>query len=119
MQSNINSQENFQYNCIGALYKSLETCDLVMVTFITAAGTDRVMGCTRNLNAVPEEIVKGLTIKISMAIHWCVYMTSKILAGGLSVKIPLLDSMRRKFQVKLQMASSGCNLCSPFLKTEL
>ena len=73
MQSIVN-QENSQYNYTGALYKSLETCDLVMVTFVTAAGTERVMGCTRNLDAVPEEKREGINNKKLNGDHLvCVY----------------------------------------------
>ena len=73
MQTTAN-QENSQFNYTGALYKSLETCDLVMVTFITAAGTERVMGCTRKLSAVPEENREGINNKNLNADYLvCVY----------------------------------------------
>lgn len=40
---------------IKLLTKSLEENDLVLVTFTTKVGTQRVMGCTRKMSAIPEE----------------------------------------------------------------
>lgn len=44
---------------IASLLDALESHDLVMVTFRTKAGTNRVMGCTKRLTAVPEEFHEG------------------------------------------------------------
>jgi len=41
---------------ISDLMVALESPDTVLVTFTTKAGTQRVMGCTRNLTVVPEEL---------------------------------------------------------------
>lgn len=59
---------------ISKLLTALETNDLVLVTFTTKAGTQRVMGCTRNLSAVPEEQHDGINeSKLNHESIVCVY----------------------------------------------
>lgn len=45
---------------LNSLLKSLETNDLVLVTFLTKAGTQRVMGCTRKRSAIPHGLYEGI-----------------------------------------------------------
>lgn len=44
-----------QETLIQSLMNSLESNDLVLVNFRTKAGTIRAMGCSRNLEAIPQE----------------------------------------------------------------
>lgn len=46
-------------NNITQLIETLETNDLVLVTFRTKAGSTRIMGCTKKLDAIPEELQDG------------------------------------------------------------
>lgn len=46
-------------NLIQSLLAALEINSLVLVKFRTKTGTERVMGCTKNLSYVPEELHEG------------------------------------------------------------
>jgi len=44
---------------ITSLLNDLQSSDMVLVTYKTKTGTTRVMGCTKMLSAVPEELHEG------------------------------------------------------------
>lgn len=46
-------------NLIPSLLNDLNDEDLVLVTFRTKAGYDRIMGCTKRLGAIPAESHDG------------------------------------------------------------
>jgi hypothetical protein len=51
---------NTNSQLLNSLLKSLETQDLLLVTFLTKAGTHRVMGCTRKRSAIPSGLYEGI-----------------------------------------------------------
>ena len=59
---------------VPALTKALEANDLVLVTFTTKAGTQRVMGCTRKMSAIPEDAHEDINdTKLNHESIICVY----------------------------------------------
>lgn len=59
---------------IPSLNEALKINNLVLVTFTTKAGTQRVMGCTRNLSAIPEDAHEGINDpKLNHESIICVY----------------------------------------------
>jgi hypothetical protein len=65
---------NQNRNLVPSLLNDLKEEDLVLVTFRTKLGHDRVMGCTQRLGAIPAEAHEGrFAPKLNHESIVCVY----------------------------------------------